>query len=394
MNVIRFLLFGTVFVGVFGLAHLYLYRRMFRDTSAHEETQRRGRNALITMAALMAAGVAATRFFAVPGEQILGFFAYGWMGFIALAIGIFLVLDGLRWMFGRLRKDQPTDPNRRMMLSRGVAAVATATATTTGASGVALAMADPEEPEIIVPIQHLPVSLAGFRIVQLSDIHFGPTLREEFANHLVERVNALKPDLVALTGDLVDGTVAELGPCVEALAQIKSTHGIYVCTGNHEYYSGVDAWCEAMTSWGMRVLRNESISIQHGSARFDLVGVDDWRGSRLAGGQKYDFAKSNEGRDQSVFSRLLSHQPKAIHDAAAGGIDLVLSGHTHGGQIWPGKYIVQLVQPYVSGLHRHSERTWIYVHSGTGYWGPPVRVGVPSEIAVITLQNATQSEQA
>jgi len=342
----------------------------------------------------MALGVGATRFFNVPGERIFGFFAFGWMGFIALAVGLLIVLDSVRWGLARLSKNSVTDPERRIMLSRGMAAVATATAATTGASGVALAMSDPEEPHIVVPIKHLPVSLSGFRIVQLSDIHFGPTLRGDFAAHLVQRVNALKPDLVAITGDIVDGSVAELGPYVQALAAIQSTHGIYVCTGNHEYYSGVDAWCDAMTSWGMRVLRNEHISIEHGGARFDLVGVDDWRGSRLAKGQKYDFQAANAGRDQSVFSILLSHQPKAIHDAANGGIDLVLSGHTHGGQIWPGKYIVQLVQPYVSGLHRHNARTWIYVHSGTGYWGPPVRVGVPSEIALITLENAAHPQTA
>ena len=131
---------------------------------------------------------------------------------------------------------------------------------------------------------------------------------------------------------------------------------------------------------------NECVAIEHEGASLDLLGVDDWRAGRFLSDHGYDFASANAGRDLTRTSVLLSHQPKAIHDASKGKIDLVLSGHTHGGQIWPGKYLVKLVQPYVSGLHRHSDRTWIYVHSGTGYWGPPVRVGVPSEIALIRLK--------
>jgi hypothetical protein len=364
--------------------HVYLYRRLFRDTTQNQRLRKRGRLLITGMLVFTGISIPVTRYLELPGERFYGFVSFGWAGVLAISVAILLLADGLRLIIKKLGLTDETNQDRRQLMSRGIAGVATVTAVSTGASGVALAMADPTLKEMAVPISALPLELKGFRIVQLSDIHFGPTLRVPFAEHLVERVNALKPDLVAITGDLVDGTVADLGPAVQTLTQITARHGLFFVTGNHEYYSGASAWVDALSGWGVKVLRNETVTLHHDGAPLDILGVDDWRAARFEPDHGYDFRQANQGRNKAHTAVLLTHQPKAIHDAAE-EVDLVLAGHTHGGQIWPGKYLVKLVQPYVSGLHQHSERTWIYVHSGTGYWGPPVRVGVPAEIAVITL---------
>jgi hypothetical protein len=385
MKYILFGVFALIFTAALVATHIYLYRRLVRDTGTSSKWRTLGQRAFLTMGAVLLTGVPAVRFFELPGERYVGLVSFGWMGLVAISVGVLLCTDFIRLLLSRTQTLTELDQGRRIFLSRGIAGAASATALTTGASGVALAMADPELKDISVPIKGLPKALEGLRIVQLSDIHFGPTLREEFADHLVQRVNALKPDIVAITGDMVDGLVSELGPSVRRLTEIQARHGIFFVTGNHEYYSGAPAWVDALTEWGVRVLRNECVTIEHEGAALDLLGVDDWRAARFVPDHGYDFSAATRGRDTRRPSVLLSHQPKAIHDAARGEVDLVLCGHTHGGQIWPGKYLVKLVQPYVSGLHRHNERTWIYVHCGTGYWGPPVRVGVPAEIAQVTL---------
>ena len=375
-----------ILVTLLVVSHVYLYRRVFRDPEVPDQVAKLGRALLWFMGIGTLIGTPAVRYFDVPGKPYIGFIWLFWAGLVALCVSILAVGDLMRAIYSRFLGGDELDSGRRRFFARGLAGAATAAAATTATSGVALALSDPKLESIRVPIDGLPEALDGFRIVQLSDTHFGPTLRHEFADHLVERVNALRPDLVALTGDLVDGSVSDLGPIVRKLASIDARHGIFFVTGNHEYYSGAGPWVDALDSWGIRVLRNECAVVKHDGAELDILGVDDWRASRFMKDHGYDFERANQGRDRTRPSVLLSHQPKAIHDAAKGEIDLVLCGHTHGGQIWPGKYIVKLVQPYVRGLHRHSERTWIYVHCGTGFWGPPIRVGVPAEVALIELK--------
>ena len=215
-------------------------------------------------------------------------------------------------------------------------------------------------------------------------MHFGNTIGREFAEYLVETVNSLDADIVALTGDFVDGSVEKLGETVSTLRHLKSRYGLYFVTGNHEYYSGVHDWVAALESWGIKVLRNERTQLFHNGQAFDLIGVDDYE-ARVMPKVMDTIGQGGEGTGPISARILLAHQPKAIQDAATANIDLMLSGHTHGGQIWPFNFAVRLVQPYVQGLHQHSERTWIYVHRGTRYWGPPMRLGVNSEIAVLTV---------
>jgi hypothetical protein len=200
---------------------------------------------------------------------------------------------------------------------------------------------------------------------------------------MVDAVNALNPDIVAITGDLVDGSVRKLKEHVAPLEQLKSRYGSYFVTGNHEYYSGADPWCQELSDLGIRVLRNERVSIGDGEASFDLAGIDDHEARRF--GRPPDLARAVAGRDPNRELILLAHQPRAGFEADKHGVGLQLSGHTHGGQIWPWTYLVYLQQPIVAGLSRIG-RTQVYVSRGTGYWGPPLRLYAPPEITKIVLE--------
>src|SRR5690606_38881361 len=233
-------------------------------------------------------------------------------------------------------------------------------------------------------LRGLPSELAGLTIAQLTDIHVGPTIGRAFIEDLVRRTNALEPDVIAITGDLVDGSVAELGEAVRPLGELRARHGVFFVTGNHEYYSGADEWIAFLESIGIRVLRNERVTIEHEGAAIDIAGVDDWEAKQFGNGHGRDLRKALEGRAPERKVVLLAHQPKQIDEAAELGVDLQLSGHTHGGQIVPFNFLVRLQQPYVAGLHDHGP-TKLYVSPGTGYWGPPMRLGVAAEITRIEL---------
>jgi len=218
-------------------------------------------------------------------------------------------------------------------------------------------------------------------------VHVGPTIGRTFIEQIVAQANAANPDVIAITGDLVDGSVEELREHVAPLAQLKARYGVYFVTGNHEYYSGAQAWCEELERLGIRVLRNERVSIGGADASFDLAGIDDAHAHQFGNGHGADLARAVLGRDPSRELVLLAHQPRAVFEAVEHGVGLQLSGHTHGGQIWPWTYLVRLQQPVVAGLARFSD-TQVYVSRGTGYWGPPMRLAAPAEITRVTLRTA------
>ena len=236
-----------------------------------------------------------------------------------------------------------------------------------------------------VPIANLPPALVGLRIVQISDLHVGPTIKAPFVERVVARVNELQPDLIAFTGDLADGPVERLAPHTASLAELTAPLGVYFCTGNHEYYSGVERWTEQVRRLGFDVLINELRQIDCGGGRIALAGTTDFSAGELVPDHASDPAKALAASDGADVRILLAHQPRSIEAASQADCHLQLSGHTHGGQFVPWKYVVSLQQPYVAGLHK-VRNTWIYVHRGTGYWGPPLRLGAPSEIAVLTLR--------
>jgi predicted MPP superfamily phosphohydrolase len=236
-----------------------------------------------------------------------------------------------------------------------------------------------------VPLGKLPAGMHGTTIVQLSDVHVGPTIGRRFLERVVEKVNALEPDVVAITGDLVDGSVPRLAPHVAPLGRLRARHGVFFVTGNHEYYSGAEEWCAHLAGLGVRVLRNERVRIGTEGDSYDLAGVDDFAGRHFGGGHGADIARALAGRDESREVVLLAHQPRAVVEAERAGVGLTISGHTHGGQIWPFNFLVRLQQPVTSGLARFG-RSLVYVSNGTGYWGPPMRLGSPAEITQLVLE--------
>jgi uncharacterized protein len=236
-----------------------------------------------------------------------------------------------------------------------------------------------------IPIERLPPSLHGFAIAQISDVHVGATIRRRFVERLVARVNDLKADLIAVTGDLVDGSVEQLSNHTAPLSNLSARHGAFFVTGNHEYYSGERAWTREIRRLGLTVLKNEHVVLHHDGALLVLAGVDDIGAPHFDPAQRSDPAAALRGAPAGAGARiLLAHQPSSAAAAATAGFDVQISGHTHGGQFWPWNHFVRFFQPFTAGLHRLKD-LWVYVSRGTGYWGPPNRFGVPSEITRIRL---------
>lgn len=236
-----------------------------------------------------------------------------------------------------------------------------------------------------VPISGLPDALHGFSIAQISDVHVGPTIKRGFLQAIVERINTLDADMVAVTGDLVDGSVQHLAVHVAPLAGLRSRHGTFFVTGNHEYYSGAQAWVEELRRLGLRVLMNEHVLLRHGDAAVALAGVADYSAHHFEHTHRSDPRAAIAGlADPAAVRVLLAHQPRSAAAAAEAGFQLQLSGHTHGGQFLPWRWFVRLQQPFTAGLNRWQD-LWVYTSRGTGYWGPPKRLGAPSEITHLRL---------
>ena len=236
-----------------------------------------------------------------------------------------------------------------------------------------------------VPIDNLPAALHGFTIVQISDIHVGPTIKRQYVEKIVAAVNALQPDLIAVTGDVVDGSVPNLAAHTRPLSDLKARHGAFLVTGNHEYYAGVDKWIAEFRRLGLTVLLNEHVVVDHDGAQAIVAGVTDYGAASFDPAHKSDPAKAMLGAPSDiVFRLLLAHQPRSAPAASEAGLTLQLSGHTHGGQFLPWNFFVRLQQPFVAGLEKLND-LWVYTSRGTGYWGPPIRIAAPSEITRLRL---------
>ncbi|MEU3887602.1 metallophosphoesterase [Streptomyces sp. NPDC029041] len=272
----------------------------------------------------------------------------------------------------------PVGPSRRLFVSRVVAGAAAAAAVGTVGYGTYGVLRGPKVKRVTVPLAKLPRAAHGYRIAVVSDVHLGPVLGRGFAQKVVDTINGTQPDLIAVVGDLVDGSVKDLGPAAAPLARLRARHGSYFVTGNHEYFSGAEQWVEEVRRLGIHPLENARREMPY----FDLAGVNDLAGEDE--GQGPDFAKALGDRDTARACVLLAHQPVQIHDAVEHGVDLQLSGHTHGGQLWPGNLIAAGANPTLAGLDRYGD-TQLYVSRGAGAWGPPTRVGAPSDITVIEL---------
>ncbi|MCC6644881.1 MAG: metallophosphoesterase [Polyangiaceae bacterium] len=358
---------------VIALSHLYLYRRLVVQPGRRGRARWAVTVGLAALALSMPLCLALGRALA-PSGRALFVVGFGWMGLGFLLSLSLATTDLLRLLLRAV--EGPASEERRRFLGRVSAASASLVAGGLGAWGVAEALS-PVVRRVRVSLRRLSPSMSGTRIVQLTDVHVGPLVQAGFVARVVAEANALAPDVVVITGDLVDGSVERLAAEVAPLAGLRARHGVYFVTGNHEAYSGVEAWVAHLRGLGIVVLRNERVRIG-GDDGFDLAGVDDFRSGT------HDVARALAGRDPAREVVLLAHQPKSVRDAARHGVGLQLSGHTHGGQIFPWGLLVALDQPVVEGLAAFGE-TQVWVSRGTGTWGPPMRVGAPPEISEITL---------
>ncbi|MFG3158309.1 metallophosphoesterase [Streptomyces sp. NPDC048232] len=444
--VVVFALVALAVVSVLVTSNWYVWRRLFRDTTAGPGPVRRVGGAVIAGGWVLAVGALVAERAGAPFwlQQVLA-----WPGFLWLALSIYLLLallagEVVRPLLRRFLErravrrsgarpprpgatdqeripaatapaeqaepaepgratepprspggpqppeapggPQPPEepdsplalPSRRLFVSRVVAGAAAAAAVGTVGYGTYGVLNGPSVKRVTVPLAKLPRAAHGYRIAVVSDIHLGPVLGRGFAQKVVDTINSTQPDLIAVVGDLVDGSVKDLGPAAAPLAGLRARDGAYFVTGNHEYFSGAEQWVEEVRRLGLLPLENARTELRH----FDLAGVNDVAGEEE--GQGPDYAKALGDRDRARACVLLAHQPVQIHDAVDHGVDLQLSGHTHGGQLWPGNLIAGAANPTLAGLERYGD-TQLYVSRGAGAWGPPTRVGAESDVTVIEL---------
>jgi predicted MPP superfamily phosphohydrolase len=397
------MLFIAVFLGLVALANRYMWLRLVRDPQLPRRISQLATALIILLASSLPLLILVWVGWSRANGAIVNFVAFSWLGISFYLVIMLLVADAVRaglWLARRARAGKPAavsgEPEpapasvaeretRRVFVARGVAGGALLAAGGIGAFGMRAALWDITTPEIQVKLPRLPRALDGFSIALLTDVHIGPLLDGRFLRHLVEQTNALKPDLVAIGGDLIDGSVPQIGHHVAELRHLQSKYGTYFVTGNHEYYAGADPWLEFLQSLGIRVLVNSRLEIGDAGASFDLVGLPDSHAGRV-GAEEPQIAKAIVGRDPERELIVLAHQPVQIQQAAIAGAGLQLSGHTHGGQLYPFDALTRLVQPYLAGLYRHTGTdTQIYVSRGSGFWGPPMRVLAPAEISLLRL---------
>ncbi|MEU0407907.1 metallophosphoesterase [Streptomyces griseorubiginosus] len=417
---IVFVVIVPVLVGVMGGLHWYVWRRLVRETTAPGTAGRRlGTTVFLTGPMLMLAAFLASQ----TGLPFWLVRALSWPAYLWVAVALYLLLgviagEAVRpaltwWLRRRAERTQsavqapPAEPvkvpdeapapppvttssavpadeapaknlSRRMFAARLVGGATAAVAAGTVGYGTYGVLRGPRVKRVKVPLAKLPRSAHGYRIAVVSDVHLGPVLGRGFSERVVATVNATQPDLIALVGDLVDGSVDDLRSAVEPIAGLRARDGAFFVTGNHEYISGAEQWTAHVQELGLKLLANDRVEL----ASFDLAGVNDVTGEDHDDGP--DLQAALKDRDPSRTSVLLAHQPVFVDEAVRHGVDLQLSGHTHGGQLWPMNYVAELANPTVAGLERYGD-TQLYVSRGAGAWGPPTRVGAPSDVTVVEL---------
>ena len=380
MNIRRSLLFPALL----GLLHLYIGLRILPDLPVDAAVRAAGVALLAASYALMLLSLTARSLWprplsdrmAAPGMLMAGLFSS------------LLVLTLLRDVIVLPAGFVLSEPHAAA-LRAFTAALAAGLGVFATVIGFAGARRRARVVNVEVPVRNLPVGLHGFSIAQISDVHVGATIRRPYVEKIVDAVNALQPDLIALTGDFVDGPVQELAAHTAPLARLNAPHGAFFVTGNHEYYSGAAAWTAEFRRLGLNVLLNEHAVITHNGTSLVVAGVTDYSAHHFNPAQRSDPQAALAGAPADAGARiLLAHQPRSAAAAATAGFDLQLSGHTHGGQFWPWNHFVRFQQPFTAGLHRLNA-LWVYVSRGTGYWGIPNRFGAPSEITRLRLVPAT-----
>lgn len=349
-------------VSILAVCHLYIWSRLVVPLALPSGLHALATAVVVALAPALPLGVFGTRGMSRERGKLLRLSAYIGFGF-----SVYLFLAAIVAHVAVLAGANP----------RLSALVGTGAAIAVVLGGLANVARGPIVKAVTVPLAKLPESGVGYRIVQLTDVHIGPMLDGKFAAEVVRRVNALAPDLVVITGDLCDGRFEEMRSHMSPLRDLRARDGVYACTGNHEYYWEMPQWMAELRSLGVKVLHNAHVTINDS---FVLAGVDDSSVSE-------DVPGALAGRDPNLPVVLLAHHPSTLPRAQAEGVDLQLSGHTHGGQLLPFGWLIRLWEPLAAGLKKFGS-TWLYVSQGTGFWGPPLRVGTSSEIALITLSQA------
>ncbi len=327
--------------------------------------------------------------------DLLTWIGYLGFGFLSFVLTYLIISDAVRLLSKMIVKilnrsdsyeasDLKVDPVRRRLLSDMVNIGIVSSAMLSTAYGLSEARRLPVVKEVVLPVRGLPDSCNGFRIAQISDIHVSETIKRDWVRMVVQEVNRTSPDMVALTGDLADGSTSRLMAEAAPLADLRAPHGKFFVTGNHEYYAGVLAWIKVVQRLGFTVLINEHQVIQKGDGKILIGGVTDYRAGRFMQSHTSSPQAAIADAPPTDFKILLAHQPKSIFEASRAGFELQISGHTHGGQFFPWNYAINLVYPFKAGLY-NVNNTRMYVNRGTGYWGPPVRLGSPSEITLLIL---------
>ncbi|MCQ4120123.1 metallophosphoesterase [Rhodococcus tibetensis] len=376
----------VVFAVVLALLTWWLHRRLVRATGLSRPWSVVVDALLVALWVLAVIGVGSGEVFDTGWARPPGFAGWVWLGaMLYLVLGLLLVAVGslAARVVARLRRAESTeqvDLSRRRTL-RVATSVVVVGAIAAAGYGVAEA-ARPKVVRVRVPLRRLPPEFTGVRVALLSDLHVGPARGVSFTREIVNVINAEQPDLVAIAGDLVDGTVSRVSPDLEPLADLRAPMGIFGVSGNHEFYADDGGrWLDVWDRLGIATLRNQRVALRRGGATIDIAGIHDYSSPPP---YEPDLSAALAGRDQSTFVMLLAHEPRQALEASDLGVDLQLSGHTHGGQMWPLRYLVPLQQPSVTGLDRIGN-TVLYTTRGVGAWGPPVRVGAPPEITILEL---------
>ncbi|EME22035.1 metallophosphoesterase [Rhodococcus triatomae] len=374
----------VVFGALLALLTWWLYRRLTRPTELGPRARSVVAVALVVLWMLALTGVGSGELFATAWARPLGFVGWVWLAaglYLFLGLGLIAVGTGVDRLIRRRRgPDGPPSPGRRRFLRLATGTVVVAAV---GAAGYGVVeAATPRVVRVRIPLRRLPAEFAGTRIALITDLHVGPARGIGFTSKVVDLVASEHPDLILIGGDLVDGTVAKVGPYLEPLAGLQAPLGVFGVSGNHEFYAGDGGrWLDLWDRLGIHTLRNSRVELRRGDAAVDLAGIHDLTSPAPF---EPDADAALAGRDPERAVILLAHQPAQVVDAERLGVDLQLSGHTHGGQMWPLGYLVPLQQPSVTGLDRFGD-TVLYTSRGAGAWGPPVRVGTPPEITLIEL---------
>ena len=314
---------------------------------------------------------------------------YTSLGFFVLSFFIFILKDfftQVMILFGYLfNSEQSIDDSKREFMKKGLTIGVIGISGTASTYGFYSSRKGPTVIDQDIFIESLPDQFDNFSIAQISDLHVGPTIKIKYVENVLKKIEHVNPDLIAVTGDLVDGSVKHLSKDLQPFKDMVASHGTFFVTGNHEYYSGVDPWLDETDRLGMTNLINENRLILKEGAQIALAGITDFRAHQMKKGHRSDPAKALGTIDEDMVKVMLAHQPNSIHAVHEVGVDLQLSGHTHGGQFWPFTYPTKLANAYLAGHYDH-DGTQIYVNRGTGYWGPPLRIGVPAEITLIRLK--------